>query len=60
MFDKHLSVDMLDYPKLFEEETPGITEENESQLSSIREERESKEDYLNSKKGTNISPKEKK
>jgi len=50
MFDKHLSVDMLDYMKLFEETISEIPEYNESQLSSIREERESKEDNLQSKK----------
>jgi len=50
MFDKHLSVDMLDYMKLFEETISEIPEDNESQLSSIREERESKEDNLQSKK----------
>ncbi|CAI2385236.1 unnamed protein product [Moneuplotes crassus] len=56
MFDKHLSVDMLDYPKLFEEESQ-IVEDNTRELSSIRE--DSKEENFISKKGTNLTKKTK-
>lgn len=54
MFDKHLNVDMLDYNKLFEESY--INEQNQeiSALSSIKEERESKEDLILTNKASNL------
>jgi hypothetical protein len=50
MFDKHLSVDMLDYEKLFEDISDENEQEEMNSLSSIKEERESKEDQFLSKK----------
>lgn len=49
MFDKHLSVDMLDYEKLFEDFSAENEQENMNSLSSIKEERESKEEQFLSK-----------
>jgi hypothetical protein len=54
MFDKYLSVDMLDYSKLFEESTLDVPNDNNSALSSIKE--ESKEEQIGSKKEANNKP----
>lgn len=48
MFDKHLSVEMLDYEKLFEDVSVQNDKLEESGLSSIKEERESKEEQYQS------------
>lgn len=50
MFDKHLSVEMLDYEKLFEDISVQNEKLEESGLSSIKEERESKEEQYQSRK----------
>jgi len=53
MFDKHLNVDMLEYTKLYEESESEGQGQELSALSSIKEERESKEEHNNSKKVLN-------
>lgn len=55
MFDKYLNVDMLEYSKLFEDRT-GDNGNEMSALSSIKEERESKEEHQTNKKITNYFP----
>ena len=52
MFDKHLNVDMLDYNKLFEESFIEGQNQEISALSSIKEERESKEEQANTQNKT--------
>ncbi|CAI2385137.1 unnamed protein product [Moneuplotes crassus] len=58
MFDKHLSVDMLDYPKLFDEYESPVVQDNTRELSSIKE--DSKEENLMSKKKIDSTEKKEK